>query len=90
MRNTKNTNSYLIGLIVIFTLIILCVEVVKKLESNRAMIDVFDHSANSSNLLILPLLSIGILVVMAVPRVHIYKLGYYATTLGLILINALR
>jgi hypothetical protein len=88
MKNTQSTKNYLIGIITIFIFIVILVEFYKKLQYNASM--TIDQNFDFPYLFLLPLFSIGVLSFMIIPKSQIYRLGYYATTLGLILINIIR
>lgn len=72
------------GLITIFSLVVLIVESVK--SHYQASSDIVDKNLIGSYLFVMPLLCVGILCFMVIPKHQLFRLGYYATTLGLILL----
>lgn len=85
MKSNSNIKRYIIGLITLFSLIVLIVESVKSYHYQASTGEI-DQNIICSYLYIMPLLSMCILAFMAIPKQQLYKLGYYATTLGLILL----
>ena len=70
MKHTPNTKFFFIGLIALFAIVVVIVEVVKNAYQPGA---IEDRNSISQLLLFLPIIAITVLFVVALPRLFLHK-----------------
>jgi uncharacterized membrane protein YhaH (DUF805 family) len=68
VKTKKKSNTKFYGVILLFVIVVSVVEIIKSIESSKTYSQVFEQNQDSGALIVLPIFSIAIVLLMAIPR----------------------
>jgi hypothetical protein len=68
MDKKKKSNIKFFGIVALFALVVSIVELIKTLEASQTYSQVFEQNQDSGALIVLPIFSMAIVLLLAIPR----------------------
>ncbi|MFD2161634.1 hypothetical protein ACFSJU_04465 [Paradesertivirga mongoliensis] len=68
MKKKRKSNAKFYGVVILFAFVVSIVEIIKTIESSKTYSQVFEQNQDSGALIVLPIFSIAIVLLLAIPR----------------------